>query len=135
MTRAKNANLIGRQHDNNQLNYTALPKDVAAGISVRHCLRKCRRAFPRQRPLRNCNRADLRRHPGCDDCFTLDQGVDVTDQEIWNHFYLNGCKAEREADDDESDLSLAESVLLWAAFTLVILLLAACAALTAGILA
>jgi len=57
----------------------------------------------------------------------------MTDQEIWNHFYLNGCKAEREADDDESDLSVAESVMLWAGASLVFLLMVACAALTMGI--
>jgi len=57
----------------------------------------------------------------------------MTDQEIWNHFYLNGCTAQREDDDDESDLSLAESVFLWAGFTLVFLLMVACAALTMGI--
>lgn len=57
----------------------------------------------------------------------------MTDQEIWNHFYLNGCKAEREPDDDESDLSAFESILLWAGFTLVFVLLFACAALTMDI--
>lgn len=56
----------------------------------------------------------------------------MTDQDIWNHFYVNGCKAERE-DDDESDLSVAESVMLWAGASLAVLLLVACAALTAEI--
>lgn len=59
----------------------------------------------------------------------------MTDQEIWNHFYINGCKAEREPDDDESDLSVAKSVMLWAGASLVVLLLVAWAALTMGILA
>ena len=57
----------------------------------------------------------------------------MTDQEIWNHFYTNGCKSEREPDDDEQDLSVAESVMLWAGASLVVLLLVVCAALTAEI--
>lgn len=57
----------------------------------------------------------------------------MTDQEIWNHFYLHGCKAEREPDDNEPDLSAFESVMLWAGASLVVLPLFACAALTMGI--
>ena len=56
----------------------------------------------------------------------------MTDQEIWNNYYMQGATVQRE-DDDESDLSAFESILLWAGFTLVFVLLFACAALTMGI--
>ena len=54
----------------------------------------------------------------------------MTDQEIWNNYYMQGATVQRE-DDDESDLSVAESVMLWAGASLVVLLLVVCAALTA----
>lgn len=56
----------------------------------------------------------------------------MTDQEIWNNYYMQGATVQRE-DDDESDLSVAESVMLWAGASLVFLLMVACAALTMGI--
>lgn len=56
----------------------------------------------------------------------------MTDQEIWNNYYMQGATVQRE-DDDESDLSVAESVMLWAGASLVVLLLVAFAALTAKI--
>ncbi len=56
----------------------------------------------------------------------------MTDQEIWNNYYMQGATVQRE-DDDESDLSVAESVMLWAGASLVVLLLVVCAALTAKI--
>ena len=56
----------------------------------------------------------------------------MTDQEIWNNYYMQGATVQRE-DDDEPDLSVAESVMLWVGASLVFLLMVACAALTMGI--
>ena len=53
----------------------------------------------------------------------MGQGGNVmTDQEIWKNYYMQGATVQRE-DDDEPDLSVAESVMLWAGASLVVLLL------------
>lgn len=56
----------------------------------------------------------------------------VTDQEIWDNHYMG---IDKPVDDDGEELSPMESAILYTGFTLVFLLLVACAALIIGIFA